>query len=317
VSDPALSVILLCPDAPEMLNRTLASLERQTIADRLEIVIVVPDDGAFDSSIVRSFFGFVLVRSQASTIGAQYAAGIRMARSEIVVLGEDHSFPEANWAEALLHGYALGNDAVGPAIRNENPGSAVSWADLYIAYSEWLYPAVSKKVEHLPGHNSSYKKSLLLGFGEKLEELMEAESVLHWKLRASGHELMLQNEAVTSHMNFEKLRVWTATQFFSGRQFAASRSENESWNILKRAFYAVASPIIPLVRLVRIAREVRAPQRRDVPFYSILPALVYGLTMDAIGQFTGYLFGPGNATQRLVALDFHRERHSRQSALHT
>jgi hypothetical protein len=310
-------VILLCPDAPEMLRRTLASLEHQTIADRLEIVIVTSEEGGFDPSTVYTFAGFVLVRSDARSVGAQYAAGIRAARSEIVVLGEDHCFPEANWAEALLRGFAQGNDAVGPAIRNENPGSAISWADLYIAYSEWLYPAVSKKVEHLPGHNSSYKKSILLEFGTKLEELLEAESVLHWNLRASGHELMLQNDAVTSHMNFEKLGVWTATQFFTGRQFAASRFQNEQWSGWRRAFYAAASPLIPLVRFVRIVREVRLPERHDVPFYSVLPALAYGLTMDAIGQFTGYLFGPGNATQRLVSLDFHRERHSRHSALHT
>src|SRR5258705_5713448 len=147
-----------------MLRRTLASLEHQTIAHNLEIVIVVSEECEFDPSIVHRFAGFVLVRCDARSIGAQYAVGIRAAHSEIVVLGEDHCFPEANWAEALLRGHAQGNDAVGPAIRNENPGSAISWADLYIAYSEWLYPAVSKNVEHLPGHNSSYKKSMLLEF---------------------------------------------------------------------------------------------------------------------------------------------------------
>ena len=50
-------------------------------------------------------------------------------------------------------------------MRNANPKSAISWANLLIEYGPWLDPAPAGKASHLPGHNSSYKRDVLLGYG--------------------------------------------------------------------------------------------------------------------------------------------------------
>ena len=50
------------------------------------------------------------------------------------------------------------------------------------------------EVDYLPGHNSSYKRDVLLGYGDRLESMMESETVLHWDLRAKGHRLYLSRQ---------------------------------------------------------------------------------------------------------------------------
>lgn len=47
-------------------------------------------------------------------IGPAYAAGVRSAGAAVVAFGEDHSFPERGWAQALLEALGAGIAAVGP-----------------------------------------------------------------------------------------------------------------------------------------------------------------------------------------------------------
>jgi hypothetical protein len=41
----------------------------------------------------------------------------------------------------------------------------------------------------------------------------------------------------------------------------------------------------------------------------ILPALIVGLIADGLGQLMGYVFGAGNAAQRLVGFELSRYQH--------
>src|SRR5437588_133855 len=82
-------------------------------------------------------------------------------------------------AQALLAAHRGPWAAVGPVVRNANPSTSVSWADFLIGYGPWCDPAPAGDLDHLPGHNSSYKRAILLDYGSELEGLLEAESVLH------------------------------------------------------------------------------------------------------------------------------------------
>jgi hypothetical protein len=83
----------------------------------------------------------------------------------------------------------------------------VSWADLFIGYSPWLAPAPSREAEFLPGHNTSYKRAVLLEYGDQLDSMMQAETVLHWVLRSKGHRLFLESTANVAHVNFS---LWSS-----------------------------------------------------------------------------------------------------------
>ena len=84
---------------------------------------------------------------------------------------------KARWAESLLYAHRKEWACVGPVVNNGNPRSLISWTNLVIEYGEWLAPAASKVVTHLPGHNSSYKRDILLRYGDELSTWFESESI--------------------------------------------------------------------------------------------------------------------------------------------
>jgi len=306
---PDLSVILITPDSYETIRRTIQSLKRQKVKSKMEIVVVArsASDLNADTSELEEFGRYQIVEvGQIDSIGSAYSAGIRKANAEVVALAEDHSFPQSGWAEELIETHKKECAAVGPSISNANPNSWASWADLFMAYAPWVEISALKSMEHLPGHNSSYKRSILLSYGSDLEKMMEAESVLHWDLRARGHNLFLQPAARTFHTNFAKLSTLAYAHIHAGRQFGASRAENLKWGFPKRIFYAAAAPLIPSLRLWRILQDLQRLKKRPAFLIGLLPALSFGLIINAFGEFLGYLFGAGNSTQKLIALEFHR-----------
>src|SRR4051812_15014509 len=243
----ALSVIIITPDRFATIRKTLSHLAAQNVAAQLEIVIVAPSASALglDEAALRYFVSFTVVETGpvVSTARAR-AAGVRAASAPIVAFAEDHSYPGPGWADTLIKRHQKSWAAVGPAVANANPRTVTSWANLLIEYSEWLDPCSSVEREHLPGHNSSYKRSLLLEYGDRLEQMLDAESILHWDLRRKGHRLYLEGAAQTFHENFSRPLPCLALRFNGGRLFAAARSR--TWPAWRRALFALGSPLLPL-----------------------------------------------------------------------
>ena len=306
---PQLSIILLIFDRHRSNQQTWAHLRSQTVVGELEVVIVAVDRVAvnecgFDFAPFKSV-KIVYITSMKSTAAAR-AAGISAASASLVALAEDHSFPEPDWAERLITTHAGPWAAVGPAMGNANPDCALSWANLAIEYGPWLDPASSGAAEHLPGHNSCYKRDLLLQYGNNLESMLEAESILHWDLRSKGHRLYFDAGAKTLHLNYTLFRPALVLRFFGGKLFAAARCRK--WTPWKRLVYGVSSPLIPLVRLRRVVQDLRrvGQYRRFRP--KILLLLASLLAGDALGEMLGYFFGRGQEMARLSEMEFRRER---------
>src|SRR5713101_2628928 len=319
-SSPEMSVVLVTPDRYETIRKTVEHLRAQTVKDRLELVIVAPsaEQLALNDSEVNDFFQFRIVAvGEIRSIARAHAAGIRQASAPVVVLSEDHSFPEAGWAEALIERHRQPWAVVGPVVRNANPDSLMSWADFLLGYGTWLEPAPAGEINYLPGHNSSYKRAILLEYNRELEAMLETEFVLHRDLQAKGHRLYLEPAAKTAHLNFAQLAPWMPYLVHAGLVFAAARARQ--WSLLRRLLYISGAPLIPLVRLWRIRSEIRRPGRPSHLWPRVLPALVVGLTVDTVGQMLGYALGAGQASQKLFYFEFHRDRYlakrNRQSDL--
>ena len=291
---PKLSVVLVTPDSYETIRKTIGYLRRQTVCGELELVIVAP--GKIGAEELPEFCRVQVVEIGAvTTVGRANVAGVRAATAPVVALAEDHAFPEPDWAAALIEAHCGPWAAVGPVVRNANPETAVSRADFWIGYGPWAEPQPAGPREFLPGHNSSYKRERLLAYGDRLEEMLEAETVLHWELRAQGHQLWLEPAARIAHVNFSRWRTWLGMQFHLGRVFAATRAQH--WPLWKRIVFVCGSPLIPLVRLSRSCQRS--------------PALVIGLTVDGLGQLAGYAAGAGDSAPKLAHYEFHREDQQR------
>jgi glycosyltransferase involved in cell wall biosynthesis len=307
---PEMSIVIVTPDRYETIRRTILHLRSQKAGDLLEVVIVAPskDELGLIESEVKDFLQCCIVEVGPihSTAKAR-AAGIRQASAPVIALVEDHSYPCPGWAETLIAAHRQPWAAVGPVVCNANPESLISWTNLLVEYGPWLDPREAEAVDHLPGHNGTYKRSLLLEYGPELEAMLEAESILHWDLRAKGYQLYLEPGAKTSHLNFSSIFSSILLRFYAGRLFASTRAWH--WSLFRRFFYFTSSPLIPLVRLLRITRELRRPGRPRNLLPRILPALVMGLILDGVGEMIGYAFGRGHTMEKLSDMEFHRYRY--------
>jgi len=306
---PRLSAILVAPEGFGPVATTVRHLAEQSIARELELVLVTTADaGTPGDELDLARFGSVRhVRVPAiPTNAAGYAEGVRAATAEIVVFCEDHSFPDRSWAEALLAAYAPGVAAVGPVVAPANRKGIVACADFLLGYGPWLDPTPSGEVDYLPGHNSSYRRSVLLEYEPDLDTWLEAESVLHWDLRPRGHRLRLEGRARTNHFNFSRAASWLAATYLQSRTFGARRMSGAS--PARRLLWLLATPLIPLVRLRRALGQVRQLPSAP-PLWRLLPALVLALLVSVAGEAAGYARGAGAAPQRVFRYEFVRSRH--------
>lgn len=307
-SSPEMSVVIVTPDRYETIRKTIKHLQAQTVKDWLEIVIVAPSADVLEGndSELKDFLQFRVVEAgRLKSMAWANAAGIRQASAPVVAFVEEHSFPEPGWAKALIEAHRQPWAAVGPVARNANPDSLVGWAYLLIGYTPWLDPAPAGVIDHLPAHNSSYKRALLLDYGAELEAVLAAESVLHWDLRAKGYQLYLEPAAKMYHLNVSLLSSFIEQLFHHNRLFAGTRIRG--WSLIRRLLYTGGSPLIPVVRFLRILRQLyRFGHWRNLPPGVLLP-LILGLVVSATGEMMGYAFGVGDSEQKMSDLEFHRQ----------
>ena len=306
---PALSLVVPT-DRYETIRELAGHLGRQTERQRLELVIVTPSRRELGASEpeLRELGGFQVVEVEGAldSLPAARVAGVMAARAPVVAFGETHSFPEPSWAAALIAAHEGPWAAVGPAIASAQPGSAAALGSLFVDYGPWIEPVAAGPVADLPGHNSSYKRSLLLDYGEDLERMLEAESVLHADLRSRGHELYLEPAARARHLNTTGLATTATLWLHYSRGYASARAAG--WSPLRRAVYVIGSPLLVPLRLARVLGDVRRADRTDV-LPRGLPVMVAAAVGSAAGELLGYATGRGDPG-RITKYELHRARYA-------
>jgi hypothetical protein len=309
---PLLSVILLTQGSFEVLRRVVGHLRAQGVRDRIELVLVAPSEAGLqpDPAALEGFHGVsVVATGPIEAAGVAVAAGARVASAEIVVYVEEHSFPAPGWAEALIRAHEGPWAAVGPAMTNANPDSMASWTSFLLDFGAWVLPAEAGPADTLPAHQTSYKREVLLSYGEALGDLLETETTLQHDLKARGHGLFFEPAARTDHLNISRLSDIAILQFHNYRAFAANRARDGRWPWSRRLAYIVGSPLIPLVRGARILGQVRDRGLGRTMLPGILPPLAMGLVAGAAGEVLGYSLGAGDSPRARLTFELDRLSH--------
>ncbi len=289
---PVASVIVVTADGPEALAPVIERLQSQDIADRLELIVAVPEKmvASFDDMPTDGFADVRVIAADLGTSARARAAAIHATRTPVVIMAEDHAFPlRDDWARRNLDAHNGACVGVGPRMRNANPGTLTSWVSLFLEYGEWANAGVAGPVRHIAGHNSSYKTGVLKAYGDGLAEIIEDEWVLHDALAANGHVLWYDPEIEVAHLNFSRLPPAILLHFLGGWMFAARRSLG--WGLSRRLLYGVSFPAIWSVRMTRyLSRHVISGDDRAMALRAFPLALCLGV-VNALGEACGYWFG--------------------------
>ena len=134
------SVILLISHHFDTVRLVLEHLAAQTIADRLEVVLLAESDAIeVDESTLTAFGSWQLaVPAEFDSAGHVRAEGVRMARTPRVWFAEDHGFPAPGTLEALQRVYDERDAVTGVVIENANPATSISWADVFLNFGPYI-----------------------------------------------------------------------------------------------------------------------------------------------------------------------------------
>jgi len=306
---PALSVIIATPFGASSVRQLVRHLALQTVRDRLEVLFVVPSasDFALDDLDLDGFHEHRVIEVGAfESVNRARIAAVRLANAPLVVFTEDHCFPATRWAEALIDAHDGPWAAVGPAVGLANTHSWKAWSNYLIQYGPWTLPTKSRIIDDIAGHNSSYKRDVLIEYGDDLEDMMEFEYVLHHDLRRKGHQIYLAADAVTYHVFMTLLRPFLLEHLSIGQMLAACRARNASFFWRLRSL--VLTPLVPAVRMYRILGKIRRMGWQNELVPGILPWLTVGLVVSSVGELLGHAVGEGRSAEWTLDIDFNRDR---------
>ena len=310
---PAMTVVTVSALGNRSIRRTIRALAAQTIADRLEVILVAPDESVRShlDRLPEAFGSFRIVAAGTIDNVDMAAAGVMPeARGPIIGSIEDHAFPDADWAETVLRGYVDEEVvAVGSAVLNANPGPGLSWSNILLAYSQWSETTPEGPIGWVSHHNGTFRRAALERFDPEDYVLwFNREGEIMRRLRDTGGTFRFMPSARVRHINPSSLGATCALRMDAGRLYAANRARDEGWGWPKRLAYAGLGPLIPAVRYLKMRNELFRPGS-DLSEARHGPAMMVGLIFDGLGQMAGFLAGPGRARDRLATFEMDRMDH--------
>lgn len=226
---PEMTIVVCSYNRADRLGATLQALERQTIRDRLEVVIV---DDASVPSIDRcevSRAGATLVRHQTNRgPAAARNSGAAASFAPIVAFTDDDCRPAPEWASSLLAAYkdqevgAAGGPVVGSSQARYleryfsckqpfGPLEATLGRSSWLLYRFWLYareniapraPAGERDAYLLAGANLSFRRDVfeaLGGFDDRIRIGEDGDICYRFHLKFPDSSIRLMPEAVVEH----------------------------------------------------------------------------------------------------------------------
>ena len=155
----------------------------------------------------------------------------------------------------------------------------------------------------------AHRRSALLALGDRLPDALDPHQEVMWPLLwGSGHRALFAPAARITHVNVGRPGWLLQEKFCSGVLLGMGRSHR--WPLWRRLVYLLASPLIPIVLLARVARDARPPVPARLPAGTI-PALVLCALAKTLGEVVGYLgvVQPARAAQ-LTRMEIHKVKNT-------
>lgn len=303
-SEPVLSVVL-ATDTLDRVTRVLQSLAAQTVAKKIELILVIstpPDESRIDK-LSNDFHSVKKIDVQSiSPLSVARAKGVRAASAPFIFIAETHAFPDPALAERLVDALSTEWSLAVPGFRNGNPESGLSWAGFLSDYGAWSQNLEGGEIVRPPSHDAAFRRTVLLEFGDRLENALTFGDELYTTLQARGQRSYFEPAAGIQHVNISRFRSFLRERYLTGVLIGGYRSAR--WGLARRLVYAFGSPFIPIVILSRIRKGVQEAGRSHSLPASTIPALMLGATLKAAGEMRGYLFGaPASAEEGMTGFE--------------
>lgn len=293
-----ISVVIAAVNGHELLERTLDSLDRLAERGKLEIVVVATEaiEPAFQAELQSRQVKVVQGGCLEESIPRLRHRGIQATSAPIVAIIEDHVEVESGWAATILEQMAdSAISAVGGRVESGRGGwlnTGVFLAD----YARYIGPVAEGPYSDLPGNNVAYRREALLQHADALAE-GKWESWVNEALAAAGHRLVSTNEMVVRHIKGFSFDEVITQRWHFGRSYAGMR--NSDLGPVKRTAYGIGSIVLPMLLTWRATRLILSKNVSRLTIMATWPLVAGYMTIGAIGECAGYIFGPGRSLERV------------------
>lgn len=291
---PEMSVVIASVNGLPYPLSCLEALEGQTGGVTSEVIVADCTGPATIAAIRERFPGVdVLAFDEPKSVPWLRAQGIGAARGRLVAVTEDHCVPDPDWLEQLvLTQRRTGWAAVGGGVRNASRDRLVDWAVFFCEYSQHMDPVEEGPSDFIPGMNVAYDMDALADLRPVFAQGLW-ENFVHDQLREHGHVCGLSPSIRVGHQKYFTVPMFLSERFHYSRSFAGMRVAGAG--PVTRMKWAVLSMGLTPLLLARLTRNVLT-KKTDVGWYvRSLPLVAVFTVAWSVGEFWGYLTGPGDS----------------------
>ena len=297
-NSPRVSVVIASLVGAPFIDECLASLERQADECGAEVIVVACGKAEYADRIVRKFPWIRVVhRAQRETVPGLRTHGVKEATGNVVAIIEEHCLAAPDWLSRLIDAHADGTyEVVGGPVVDHAYARLRDWVVYFLEYNGYLPPWQDGEEHELGSANIAYSRPLLLKYKELLGQGYW-EAGLHARLAADGVKFKSVPEMRVHHRGPFDYGYYLQQRYWFSRAFAGCRSHHMP--IARKIAYIVMAPLVPFLLLARMAKRVLARRCRVGKFAQSLPLLIPALFVFVVGEFVGYLWGPGDALSKV------------------
>jgi len=294
---PTISVITVSVNCSPLIIECLRALNNQQGDFNAEIIVVSCCDNETAELIRKNFPNVMLLQfSERLAIPQLRAIGMSHATANIVAVTEDCCIPQEDWVCEIIKAHESGYQAVGGVVEKTNCAGIIDCACYLCEYSHAMLPIPYGEVNGIPGNNASYKREIL----DKVDKSIKRnywEFFLHEEMRKLGVKFLSVPTIVVSKRKEFGFLYFLTQRFHYSRSFAGMRRTKIP--VPKLLLHALFSPLLPFLMIQRIAKQVVQKKRYRKEFLLSLPVMAVLSVGHALGEFAGYLFGPGNSLNKV------------------
>ena len=294
---PSVSVVIAWVNPWALLEPGLAALlHGQRPPD--EVIVVTRHGLAAQSQLQAAYPSVTLLAAPPNTpITALRSRGLRQARGAVVAVTEDHCIPSPTWVSTIQERLGGRVGVVGGPVENASTTRWCDWAAFLTEYAGAVRPAKDDGAQpSLPGNNVAYHRDLLSGLCETLDS-GRWESFYHHELAQRHIPLLYDPTLVVFHRRPFDIPYFVGQRYHFSRAFAAMRCQTLSRG--QRALYAVGSLALPPLLVWRGLTTLWRKGRLVGQFIACLPLIGLYVTVGAVGEMVGYLWGGGHSLERV------------------
>jgi glycosyltransferase involved in cell wall biosynthesis len=287
---PQISVVMATRNQGHQIYSCLDSLRDQDQSVTAEIIVA---DASTDCSeqILRARYPEVRVLHFAPSMGTPQLIreALRQARGQVIAVTDASCRFPPEWMVRLRQAHETDYPVIGGAVENCDSGGLLSWACFFADYGAFALPASRRVASVLAGNHVTYKKWLIeLKFDSMRDGFWKV--FFHQDLQDEGVRFLFDPSLVVYCACRDTILNFSRRYFHNARLFAALRCKRIS--PASRFIRLVATPALPAVLFYRRLIGLRAKGHR-MRFLLSLPLLALFVTVWSVGEFAGYLLGPG------------------------